>query len=150
MALKLDITDEKGVKTRYHAVKSYQLKDSQLEVTVKSWVNLETRDAERLGEANNADAKAYDAETETLRQELDALSAQLANGDDSVQDRVVELSNQVNERTLNNERPTYLKVVDRHYTENTTVMDYFEPITLEAIYNRLTAEGAKFYGAETV
>lgn len=152
MALKIDITDEKGVKTRYHKIKSFEYKDGYLKVTITSYVNQTTRDAERSAIEENKQAEIYDNNVEQLRAELDHLSAQLSpngEGDADVITRVKELSQQVNDLVSNPDRPTYQPPTDKYYSEQEVNLPYFEPLTLDGIYQVLASEG-RYGGAESI
>lgn len=152
MALQIDITDIKGVKTRYHRVRSITLAGDTIEIKMRGYVNQATRDAEKNALKNNEASDAYDRETEQIRQQLDALSAQLqpnGEGDPAVIEQIKELSQQVNDRTSNTARPQWTPVVDRYYDETDITLPVFEPLTLDGIYQRLAAAG-KYAGASNI
>lgn len=152
MALKIDITDDKGVKTRYHRIKSFRYSPDELIVTLASYVNQSTRDAEKEAIDGNRLAEQYDATTEELRNELDNLSSQLSpngEGDPEVIARIKELSTEVNERVTNTNRPQYSQVVDKSYDTYDVNLPYFEPLTLDGIYAKLAVEG-RYTGAESI
>lgn len=152
MALKIDITDEKGVKTRYHKIKSFTYDGDLLKITLASYVNQGTRDAEKSAVDGNSLARQYDTTTEELRAELDSLSAQLqpsGEGEPDVIAKIQELSQQVNDRVLNPDRPNYATVTDKYYDTYDVDLHYFEPLSLEAIYAKLSLEG-RYSGAETI
>lgn len=152
MALKIDITDDKGVKTRYHKIKSFTYEDGKITVKLASYVNQSTRDAEKNAVDGNALASQFDATTEQIRNELDQLSSQLSpngEGDKDVIARIKELSEEVNTRVADPNRPRYTQVVDRFYDEAEVELAYFEPLTLEGIYAKLSTEG-RYTGAESI
>lgn len=146
MALALDITDNKGVKTRYHAIRSFEYKDGRLSVKLYSYVNQATRDSEKIASSQNAQAQAYEDNLQALRSELDSL---IGKTDEESVARVSELSEQINTLTLDPERPNFVEVVDTHYAEDEVKLDYFEPITTEALYNKISASG-RYSGATSV
>ena len=152
MALKIDITDGKGVKTRYHKIKSFTYEDGVVTVTMTSYVNQTTRDAEKKAKESAAAAEKYDQDTEALRRELDQLSAQLqpnGEGDPEVAARIKELSGQVNERVSNPNRPQYLPPVENEYDEQEVKLAWFEPMTMDALYQALTTL-ERYAGAEAI
>lgn len=152
MALKLDITDEKGVKTRYHKIKSFEYDGKELTVKLTSYVNQAVRDAEKNEKETFENAVEYDKRTDELRKELDTLSKQLTpegKGEPEIVAKAVELSNEVNERVTNPDRPQYLELKDKSYNETEIKMEYFEPLTLEAIYDKLST-GDKYANAEKI
>lgn len=152
MALKLDITDDKGVKTRYHKIKSLEYDGEELKIRLVSYVNQAVRDAEKLAKETTKQAFEYDKRTEEIRKELDTLSSQLTpdgKGEPEVVARAVELSNEVNERVTNPDRPQYQEATEKSYNETEIKMEYFEPLTLEAIYDKL-ATGDKYANAEKI
>lgn len=152
MALKIDITDEKGVKVRYHKIKSFKYADGNLKITLASYVNQATRDAEKIASDSNVLAEQYDATTDQIRAELDSYSAQLTpngEGDPEVIAKIQELSQQVNDRVANPDRPTYTQVADKYYDTYDTELPYFEPLSLENIYAKLSVEG-RYAGAESI
>lgn len=152
MALKIDITDEKGVKTRYHKIKTFTFNGTNLTVQLSSYVNQAVRDAEKQAVDNNKLAEQYDNDTNDLRAELDRLSAQIQSTDDpdpAVVDRAKELSDTLASRATAQDRPVYATVTDRHYSEITVEVDYFEPLTIDGIYAKLATEG-RYAGAESI
>ena len=152
MALKIDITDEKGVKTRYHKIKKFEYKDGVLLVKMSSYVNQATRDAEKEAVEINRQALQYDRTTDELRDELDQLGSQITpngEGDEDIINRVKELSNEVNERVTNPNRPQYVDLVDKAYGETDVELPYFEPLTFDGIYAKLST-GGRYTGAESV
>ena len=149
MALKIRIRDNKGVIVRYHKIKSFEVKDGKIEVTLWGYVNQAMRDSEKNAIENNAVLDSYKQETEELRSRVDSLSAELAGGNEDVKDEVVELSNQLNDRQLDPNRPQFQTIEDKHYNEDKTTIDLFEPLTFESIYEKLLADG-KYVGAESV
>ena len=152
MALKIDITDDKGVKTRYHKIKSFEYQGESLNVKLTSYVNQATRDAEKLAKEMNVQAREYDERTDELRAELDSVSKQLTpdgKGEPEVVARAIELSNEVNERVSNPSRPTYQSETDKYYTETAVELEYFEPLSIDAIYTKI-AEKSQYSGAEKI
>lgn len=152
MALKVDITDDKGVKTRYHRIEAFTYRDGKLKVSVRGYVNQTTRDAEKLAVESNQQALQYDMDTEDMRNQLDNLSAQLqpnGEGDPEVIAQIQELSAQVNERVSNQARPLYSQVVDKYYDESEVELDWFEPLTMESLYAAL-AQTERYLGAESI
>lgn len=151
MALKLDITDSKGVKTRYHKVKSFEVKDGKVIVTVSGYVNQAMRDYEKNATENNDTVEAYRQETERLQELVDAKSAELANNQDNqeLHDEVVRLSNDLNARHLNPDKPVFMTPEDKYYTTEQVEINYFEPLSYEGIYGKLL-ELPKYSGAEKI
>lgn len=149
MALKKDITDSKGVKARYHRIRSFNYEDGKLTIVLVSYVNQTTRDAEKTTLDGNVLATNYDADTEQLRKQLQPLIDAVQSGDEDKRDELKELSNQINEREFSQDRPTHSPVVDTAYSIDEVVLDYFEPLSLEGIYTKLT-EGERYAGAETI
>ena len=62
MAIQKDITDNKGVKTRYHKLDKFVACDDSITANIKSYTNASVRDAEKQAINNNKRAIAYDAE----------------------------------------------------------------------------------------
>ena len=144
MALKLDITDSKGVKTRYHRICSVEFNASTIIVKLHSYVNQATRDSEKNAVDQNAKVRAYEDKINALRLEFDGL---IGNEDET--ERTVELSNQINELELDPARPQYSPVVDTHYSEDEVTLPALENFTLDAVYALLTADG-RYKDAEAV
>lgn len=144
MALKKDITDEKGVKTRYYRIKGIELEGGKIRVKLHSYVNQTTRDSEKNAIEQNAKAQAYQDSLNAIRAELDSL---VGNSDED--DRVRELTDQVNAMESNPDRPAFTTIVDTHYGEDEVVIDNVETLSLEAIYEKLIADG-KYAGSESV
>lgn len=149
MALKKEITDNRGVKTRYHSIVSFVCNKKVIVLRVYSYVNQVMRDSEKAVDTQNQKALEYDEATDALRAELDSQSAKLVAGDESVRKRIVELTDEVNERTLNPDRPQQANYEAKHYSEMEIVIDYFEPITMEGLYDKL-AETTQYGGSEKV
>ena len=155
MALKIDITDGRGVKTRYSAIRSFLYERGKLKVTLYGYVNQATRDAEKQLEQAVIDAEAYDLETQRLADELDVLAPKQHDPTLTEQElealrvEVAELTKQVNDRKLNPDRPRVEQIPDTHYSEHVIEIDYFEPLSLSGIYDRLV-ETDRYSGAEKV
>lgn len=149
MALKIDITDEKGVKASYHKIRGFDYKDGVLTVVLRSYVNEATRDSEKQILDGNIAFHAYNQATEDMKAELDTKSAQLANGDESVRERVIELSNEVNERVFSATQPQWQDPRDRYYTQSDVVLPYVEPLSVASLYTQLASDG-KYSGAESI
>ena len=62
MALKIDTTDSKGVKTNYHRIVGINIVSESVSISVASYVSKEYRDAEKETEYNNfvVSEKVYD------------------------------------------------------------------------------------------
>lgn len=144
MALKLELTDNKGVKTRYYRIKSMEIEGGKIRVRLFGYVNQATRDAEKVALEKNALADAYDNNLYTLRQEL---NGSLGNEDET--ERIAELSSQINDLEFATDRPTRSELADTHYSEDDVVVDYFEPLTTEGVYQKV-AQTDKYAGAESV
>jgi len=143
MALRIDITDDKGVTTQYHKIKSFEYDGKELTVKLASYVTKAMRDAEKAVIDTNNLALQYDENVETLRTELDTLSSQLTpegKGEPEVVARAIELTDEVNTLVLNTERPIYAPETDKYYTETEIKIEYFEPLTLEAIYDKIATD----------
>lgn len=152
MALKLDITDEKGVKVRYHAIRSFKYTpEKTLEVSLYSYVNQATRDTEKNIVEQNAAAVAYDNNLNQLRAELTKASDEIIADENNAdaRDRAIKLTDQVNELTLSPDRPYVTEVTDTHYTEDVILLPYIEPLTLDSLYTLLASDG-KYKGAESI
>lgn len=151
MALKLDITDAKGVKTRYHKIKSFEVREGKVIVTMSSYVNQTMRDYEKNANENNVAYETYRQETEALQNEVDTKSNQLASDQENeeLRNEVVELSNQLNERLMNPDKPVWVTPEDKYYADEKVELDFFEPITFESIYTKLLEDG-KYVGSESV
>lgn len=152
MALKIELTDEKGVKVRYLKIHEYKGNSEKITVTLRSYVNQATRDAESQAVEQNRLASEYDANLDKLRSELDSLSSQLqpnGEGDEEVRARIAELTKEVNSLTLDADRPSYVEEQDRYYSEQEVELDYFEPISLSALYKAIS-ELPEYAGAEQV
>lgn len=153
MALKIEITDEKGVKTRYHKIRGFIYNGDVLTVRLISYVNQTIRDAEKDKTENNAQAIAYDKNLDAKRRELDELSKQVSpsgEGEDDVIARIKELSAEVNDLASNPNRPQYQSLFNNFYDEVELDIAYFEPLSLEAIYKKLAQETNRYKGAESI
>jgi len=144
MALKKDITDSKGVKARYHRIKTIDINVDTLTVRVFSYINQETRDAEKKALDGNAKAFEYDQNIQLLRNELTPL---IGNPDED--ERVKELSEQINELEYAEDRPVYAEVSDTHYDEATVEIDRPEVFTLDTIYAEVVKLG-RYAGSESI
>jgi hypothetical protein len=144
MALKLEVTDNKGVKARYHRVRSLEFGGGKIKVTLFGYVNQATRDSEKNALDGNAKARAYEDNLASLRAELNDII-----GNTEQEERVVELTNQINELELATDKPKFTEVVDTHYSEDEVEIDYLEAMTLEGVYTKL-AESGKYGGAERI
>jgi hypothetical protein len=152
MALQVDITDEKGVKTRYHKIRSILFDTDNIVVTMRSYVNQATRDAEKKAVEGNALATKYDNEINDLRAQLDELSAQLqpnGEGDPAVIEQIKELSQQLNDKVSAPDRPQYYQIIDKYYNESTIELPIIDPVTLDALYVKLASVG-QYNGAVSV
>ena len=146
MAIQKDITDNKGVKTRYHKLDKFVACDDSITANIKSYTNASVRDAEKQAIDNNKRAIAYDAEIQTLRNKLD--KAQTENVDGAKDDFVAQLVDEINKKEFDTARPRLVEVVERHYSEKEFKISYFEPITQEAIYNKLMEDYSEFEGGK--
>lgn len=152
MALKIDITDGKGVKTRYHVIRSFKYEqDNGISIEVYGYVNQATRDAEKKAVLQNENARAYDLNLDSIRQQLDEASKtyQLDQENIEARDKAVELTENINSLALDPNRPTFVLTPETHYSVETIGIPYFEPITLEGLYSKLATEG-KYVGAESI
>ena len=143
MALRIDITDDKGVTTQYHKIKSFEYDGKELTVKLASYVTKAMRDAEKAVIDQNKLALEYDTNIETLRTELDSLSSQLTpegKGEPEVVARAVELTEEVNSLVLTTERPVYQDELEKYCAETEIKIEYFEPLTLEGIYDKIATD----------
>lgn len=145
MGLALDITDTKGIKTRYHIIKSFEWQDCTLKIKLFSYVNQATRDAEKKAVEQNNRVKAWAEELNKKQAELDAL---VGNPDEA--EKIALLADEINKMKLDENRPQPVEEVDRHYTEDEITLDYCgTPITLDLLYQKL-AETGKYKGAKSI
>jgi len=149
MALKIDMTDEKGVKTRYHMVRSFTYDKTNIRVSMFSYVNQATRDSEKNIIESNLVAMEYEAELNTVKSQLQELIDKLTAGDETVREEIAILTDRLNTMTLAEDKPVYKEPIDTHYSEVEITMPYLEPLSLEALYIKLTESGI-YAGAELI
>ena len=145
MGLTLDITDARGVKTCYHIIKSFEWEDCKLKIKLFSYVNQDTRNAEKQAIEQNRLVKAWTDELAKMQAELDRLI-----GNEDAVERVAELTDLINQKQLDDNRPQPVEIVERHYSEDEVELEYCgSPITLESLYQKLASEG-KYKGAKSM
>lgn len=137
MAIKLDITDDRGVVTNYHTIKSFAYEDGKLSVKLNSYVDESMRDKEKDTKKQNIDAEKYDEKIQKVQKQLDK---HVGVDSDVARKKAVELTKKLNDMTLGDDRPKYSKERDLYCATNDIELEYFEPITLEAIYNKLNEQ----------
>lgn len=148
MALAIDITDEKGVKTRYHAIKGFSCDGEVITAKLRSYVNKETRDAEQHTLENNQRVVEYERGIEERIAKLDALTAQQEDERDEAE--IQRLAEEINTLKLAEDKPTYQQVIDRYYSEQEVQVPYFEPFTVGALYAKITETHATFTKAKMI
>lgn len=138
MALIKDITDSKGIKTSYHKIQSFTYEDGKLVVRVASYASKGMREAEQAVEEQIQDYNDYEKETDVTRTELDKLVSKQIEGKKVDVEEVKRLTGIVNERSFAEERPQLVEPIQTSYDIAEVELEYFEPLTLEAIYTKLS------------
>ena len=145
MALQKDITDAKGVKTRYHAIKAFSCDEKEIKITIRSYTTKTTREAEKKAIENNILATNYEKQITDLTTELDNL---LGATEPEKLARIDFLTNEINRLSLAENRPRLVEVEDRFYSEMEIAIPYFEPISVELLYDKICErEGCIFSGS---
>lgn len=137
MAIILDITDDRGVVTNYHSIESFRYEDGKLLVSIRSYVGEDMRKKEKKTHQTNLDAKKYDKQVEEVQDELDQY---VGIPDKNAQKRAIELTKKLNELSFNEERPQHTEEQKLFCATNEIELEYFEPLSLEAIYKKLMKE----------
>lgn len=138
MAIQKDITDIKGVKTRYHILREFQTDTREITAKIRSYTTKATRDAEKAVEANNTKFFAYEEKISQLQAELDKII-----GDETQTEKIAQLSEELNALSLSEKRPVFQDFQETHYAEREVRLDYFEPLSIDAIYDKITAGECK-------
>lgn len=138
MALKIDITDEKGVKTRYHKITRVEFDSTSVYVTLIGFVNATLRDAEK---ANQDIAESYQA----YQDELDTLKDQVSTTPEGVEKD--ELRTKLADKLAS--APARPELVKLNYNERSVTLPYFEPLSISSVYGKL-AETGEYAGAENI
>ena len=134
MALQKDITDSKGVKTRYHAIKNFACDGEKINIKIRSYTTKAVREAEKEAIDNNIATKKYNQKIADLSAELDGL---VGLTDEVSTARIVELTKEINRLSLAKDRPQYTETPERFYSEMEIAMPYFEPISLDLLYDKI-------------
>lgn len=139
MALKKDITDEKGVKTRYHKIVKLEVFATYIVVYLLGYVNASLRDAEKVDLER---AEAYQLHELNLTKIKEALADSTLSSDERSN-----LLTELNDAIVNT--PPAPDNLQLHYAETSTIIDYFEPLSIPLVYQKLTESG-DYEGAEQV
>lgn len=148
MAIKKQITDNKGIITRYHKISGFEASTLGIRIHLLSFVNDSLRQEELAVEAENVEAAKHEEQVKNLQDQITALMEQ--NEDGSKNDEIREISDKVNELALDPEAPKYTESVKLHASEVSVEIPYFEPITIESLYEAITNGDSKLAGGTQV
>jgi hypothetical protein len=133
MAIAKQITNEKGVISRYHKIHKVEILGDKIKMTVRNYVNQDMRDAEKTAQKNNEKAQAQQLQIYELRQRLEELMAK--NTEHDFDAEVKDVSEKINAAEAN--QLQFTPVVDKFAEEVEEEIAYFEPFTMAAAYGRL-------------
>lgn len=148
MALKKQITDEKGIITRYHKIQSFETDRRTIMIQIRSFVTDALRQKELQAEQQNTDADTAAAGIAILQAQISGLMEQ--NTDGSKTDEIKDLTEQLNTQATNQDAPRYVPVNQLHASELEVKLEYFEPISLASLYQALATGTGDLAGATEV
>ena len=157
MAIQIDITDDKGVKTRYHKIQKYTYdaeKTSKADpnvktcdtmtITLRHYVNATLRDAQKNALAQNAKVDAYEKNEMDLQAQL--MDLMTKNTDGSLDAQVESISDKLNALFIDTNRPKRVDATDKFYYEDEIEIPFSEPISQATIYDYLISNVPSYKG----
>lgn len=148
MAIFKEITDNKGITTRYHKIQQIQTDLRVMTVSVRSFVAADFRQQEQDREAQDEARAQREQEIEDLQNQITGLVEQ--NTDGSKTEEIRELSEQVNALVLADDIPQTTYTLGQHAAELEIQIPYFEPISLETLYQKLASTESPLSGGTEV
>lgn len=135
MAIQKKIKDNKGVEAEYHKIHLISVLEDDLLVLVRSYIDPKIRDAERKNKDDHKKLGSYIDDTSELYSQL----KDLMDNPSPDKKAIAKLTEEINQRQAKAEKPEAVDIndVETHYDETEIHLKYFEPLTKEAIYDKL-------------
>lgn len=137
MAIYKSVRNNQGIKTLYHKIKDFTANGDTIRVRVYSFVNADFRDKEKRAIALAEAAADRQSEINQRQSELQALMNQ--NTDGSKTEEIKQKTAELNDLVLDTSDVTESVPGELHATESDITLQYFEPLTMEALYGAIVA-----------
>jgi len=144
MALIKQFIDEKGVETNYHIIHNFNFTSDKIVVNLHSYTTQDVREREKEIIENNKRVAEYDEKINNLQNKLDGII-----GDESKNDQIAELAKQINDLSLNENKPTRQPIIEAFYSKREVEIKPIEPVCRKSIYQELIKTDPTFELAES-